>query len=145
VGGYTIREPRWRTDVSLELRQGIDIFDASRSCRILADCLPPNIGISNVRADPTAFVARLKANAEFRPAPHFTVAIAPVLQLAGGSLLPYEQISFGNYTVGRGLDPGILQGDGGFGSSFELRYGSLFPTKRDGFAFADLRLAATNA
>ena len=135
VGGYTIREPRWRTDVSLELRQGIDIFDASRSCRILADCLPPNIGISNVRADPTAFVARLRANAEFRPAPHFTVAIAPVLQLAGGSLLPYEQISFGNYTVGRGLDPGILQGDGGFGSSFELRYGSLFPTKRDGFAF----------
>jgi hemolysin activation/secretion protein len=135
IGGYTIREPRWHTDVSLELRQGIDVFDASHDCSNLVDCLPPNVGISNVRADPTAFVARLKASAEFRPEPHFTIAIAPVLQIASSPLLPYEQISFGNYTVGRGLDPGILQGDGGFGSSVELRYGSLLPKKRDGLAF----------
>jgi hemolysin activation/secretion protein len=135
IGGYTIREPRWHTDVSLELRQGIDVLDASHDCSNVADCLPPNVGISNVRADPTAFVARLHANAEFRPMPHFTIAIAPVLQLASNALLPYEQISFGNYTIGRGLDPGIVQGDGGFGSSLELRYGSLLPQKRDGLAF----------
>lgn len=135
IGGYSTFEPRWHTDVSLELRQGIDVFDASRGCRNLANCLPPHIGISNFRADPTAFVARLQAHAEFRPVPHFTIAIAPVLQVAGSSLLPYEQISFGNYTVGRGLDPGVVQGDGGFGSSFELRYGSMLPKKRDGFAF----------
>jgi hemolysin activation/secretion protein len=134
IGGYTIREPRWHTDVSLELRQGIDLFNASPSCSNLADCLPPNVGISNVRADPTAFVARLQASAEFRPMPHFTIAVAPVLQVTGSSLLPYERISFGNYTVGRGLDPGIVQGDGGFGSSFEMRYGSLLPKKRDGVA-----------
>ncbi len=135
IGGYSTLEPLWHTDVSLELRQGIDVFNASHDCSNLADCLPPNVGISNVTADPTAFVARLQAHAEFRPEPHFTIAVAPVLQLTGSSLLPYEQISFGSYTVGRGLDPGILQGDGGFGSSFELRYGSLLPRKRNGLAF----------
>ena len=146
IGGYTIREPRWHTDVSLELRQGIDVLNASPDCSNLADCLPPHVGISNVRADPTAFVARLHASAEFRPMPQFTIAVAPVLQLAGSALLPYEQISFGNYTIGRGLDPGIVQGDGGFGSSFELRFGSLLPKKRDGvalepFAFLDYATA----
>jgi len=135
IGGYSTREPRWHTDVSLELRQGIDVFNASRDCRNLANCLPPHVGISNVRADPTAFVARLEAHAEFRPEPLLTLAIAPVLQVSASALLPYEQISFGNYTIGRGLDPGTLQGDGGFGSSFELRYGSLLPRKRDGLAF----------
>lgn len=146
IGGYSIGRPRWHTDVSLELRQGIDVFNASHDCHVLADCLPPHVGISNVRADPTAFVARLRASAEFRPEPNFTVAIAPELQVASGALLPYEQISFGNYTIGRGLDPGIVQGDGGFGTSFELRYGSVLPKKRDGlglepFAFLDYATA----
>ena len=34
----------------------------------------------------------------------------------------------GNYTVGRGYDPGTLLGDRGIGAQFELRFGSIIPT-----------------
>jgi hemolysin activation/secretion protein len=135
AGGYTLREPRWRSAVELELRQGIDALGASRACNPLTNCLPPHVGLSNFAADPTAFVARLQGTFEYRPLPHLTLAAAPVLQLADSPLLSYEQISFGNYTIGRGLDPGVVLGDDGIGTSIELRYGSLFPRKRDGFAF----------
>jgi hemolysin activation/secretion protein len=135
AGGYTLREPHWRSAVELELRQGIDALGASPDCTPLTNCLPPHVGLSNLAADPTAFVARLQGAFEYRPLPHVTLAAAPVVQLAGSALLSYEQISFGNYTVGRGLDPGIMLGDDGIGTSIELRYGSLFPRKKDGFAF----------
>lgn len=135
IGGYTSREPRWRSAAQLELRQGIDAFGASTDCDPVAVCLPPNVGLSNLSADPTAFVARLQGSFEFRPAPHLTLAIAPLAQFAGSALLSYEQISFGSYTVGRGLDPGAVLGDDGIGTSIELRYGSLFPRKANGFAF----------
>jgi hemolysin activation/secretion protein len=135
IGGYSSREPRWRSAADLELRQGIGIFGASPACNPLAVCLPPNVGLSNLAADPKAFVALLQGTFEYRPVPHLTVAISPVAQIAGSALLSYEQISFGSYTVGRGLDPGAVLGDDGIGTSIELRYGSLFPRKRDGFAF----------
>ena len=77
----------------------------------------------------------MEGRGEFRPVPHLTLAIKEVLQLSHEALLPYEQISFGNYTIGRGLDPGAVQGDSGFGVSLEMRYGSLYPERRDGFAF----------
>lgn len=133
--GYTLREPRWRSAIDLELRKGIDALGASPSCDPIANCLPPHVGLSKFNADPTAFVARLQATFEYRPAPHLTLAVAPVAQLAGSPLLSYEQISFGNYTIGRGLDPGIVLGDDAIGSSFEVRYGSLFPRKKNAFAF----------
>lgn len=135
IGGYTSREPRWRSAAELELRQGIDAFGGSPACNPVAVCLPPNVGLSNLSADPTAFVARLRATFEYRPLPHLTVAIAPLAQIAGSALLSYEQISFGSYTIGRGLDPGVVLGDDGIGTSVELRYGSLFPRKRNGLAF----------
>ena len=135
AGGYTSREPRWRGAAQLELRQGIDALGASPACDPVAVCLPPNVGLSNLSADPTAFVARLQGVFEFRPIPRLTLAVSPVAQVAGSALLSYEQISFGSYTVGRGLDPGVVLGDDGIGTSIELRYGSLFPQKRNGLAF----------
>jgi hemolysin activation/secretion protein len=135
AGGYTLREPRWRSAVEIELRQGINAFGAGDACNPIANCLPPHLGLSNFAADPTAFVARAQGTFEYRPLPHLTLALAPVVQIAGSPLLSYEQISFGNYTVGRGLDPGVVLGDDGIGSSIELRYGSLFPRRRDAFAF----------
>jgi len=135
VGGYTSREARWRSAAQLELRQGIDALGASPACNPVAICLPPNVGLSNLSADPTAFVARFQGVFEYRPVPRLTLAVSPVAQLAGSPLLSYEQISFGSYTVGRGLDPGVVLGDDGIGTSVELRYGSLFPRQRNGFAF----------
>ena len=135
TGGYTMREPRWRSAVGLELRQGIDALGASSDCDPIAACLPPHVGLSNFSADPTAFVARLQGTFEFRPLPRVTVAISPLAQISGSALLSYEQVSFGSYTIGRGLDPGVVLGDDGIGTSIELRYGSLFPQQRQGVAF----------
>jgi hemolysin activation/secretion protein len=135
TNGFSAREPRWRGALSLELRQGIDGLGASSDCRPLADCLPPNVPISNFAADPSSFVARLQGSAEVRLTPLLTFAAAPMAQISDGPLLSYEQASFGNYTVGRGFDPGVAIGDRAVGASYELRYGSLFPPDPDAFAF----------
>ena len=46
-------------------------------------------------------------------------------QYSSSNLLPYEQISLGGLTVGRGYDPAALLGDKGYSGAFELRYGPL--------------------
>lgn len=133
--GFSPAEPQWRSALSFELRQGLGIFGASHDCSVLADCLPPNVPISNVLADPRALVARIEGTMEFRPARQVTLAVSPLVQVADHALLAYEQASFGNYTIGRGLDPGIVVGDDAMGASFELRAGTRYPSARGGFAF----------
>jgi hemolysin activation/secretion protein len=56
--------------------------------------------------------------------------------------LSFEEFSAGNYTVGRGYDPGALLGDSGFGTQAEIRYGSRVPLSArkpavEGYAFWD--------
>lgn len=121
-GGYSAAEPRWRLGAQVEARHGLDALGAS--CPI-TQCPTPNVPMSSRFADPSAFVLRGQATAEFRPVPNVTLAVSPRAQYSPDTLLSYEQFSVGNYTVGRGLDPGTLLGDSGLGSSFELRYGSL--------------------
>lgn len=43
-------------------------------------------------------------------------------QYAEQPLMPYEQISLGDLSVGRGYDPAVVLGDSGAGASFDLRY-----------------------
>lgn len=142
AGGFTPGEPRWRAGSSLELRQGLGILGASRDCAVVARCLPPNVPISNALADPRSFVVRFEGRYEFRPAPRVTLAVAPLAQWSDGPLLAYEQASLGNYTIGRGLDPGVALGDHAIGAAIELRAGSRMP-RGDGrialepFAFLD--------
>jgi hemolysin activation/secretion protein len=143
VGGFSALEPRWRTALSLELRQGLGSFGASKDCRPLADCLAPNVPISNFAADPSSFVARLEGLLEVRPVPLLTLAVAPLAQISDGPLLSYEQASLGNYTIGRGFDPGVALGDRAVGAAYEVRYGSLFPREANAlalepFVFLDL-------
>jgi hemolysin activation/secretion protein len=135
AGGFSASEPRWRSAMSLELRKGLGIFGASEDCSVISRCLPPNVPISNALADPRAFVARLDGVVEFRPARRVTLALSPLVQVADNGLLAYEQASFGNYTIGRGLDPGVMVGDDAVGASFEVRAGSRHPGARGGFAF----------
>lgn len=132
--GFSTLEPRWRSVASLELRQGIDGLGASDRCVPLSNCLPPNVPISNFAADPSSFVARLNGQFEFRPARRFTLSVAPMAQISDGPLLSYEQASLGNYTVGRGLEPGVALGDSALGAAFELRYGSIYPRRARAFA-----------
>lgn len=48
--------------------------------------------------------------------------------------MSFEEFSAGNYTVGRGYDPGTLLGDNGLGFQAELRFGRIIPRSADAIA-----------
>jgi hemolysin activation/secretion protein len=129
INGFSLGQPHWRVAGGIELRQGLDL-DASDRCQPRQICL-----LSRSAADPTAFVARATGLVEYRPRPNLTFSIAPRMQYAPNSLVSYEQFSVGNFTAGRGYDPGALTGDSGLGFQSEVRLGSLLPRTIDGFAF----------
>jgi hemolysin activation/secretion protein len=136
-------EPRWRLGGSLELRKGTAMFGASKGCGAsglgcpLGSVLPSDPG-----ADPQAFVVRFRGVAELRPSRLFAIALMPRAQYSAQSLLAFEKFSLGNYTVGRGYDPGVVTGDRGIGLGAEVRIGSLVPSSPGAlsiqpFAFID--------
>jgi hemolysin activation/secretion protein len=68
--------------------------------------------------------------------------LSPRAQYSADPLLSYEEISAGNYSFGRGYDPGTIIGDSGIGVQAEIRYGSIMPKGPDAiaiqpFVFAD--------
>jgi hemolysin activation/secretion protein len=74
--------------------------------------------------------------------PKLTFALGLRAQYAWQPLLSFEDFSAGNYTVGRGYDPGALLGDRGYGTQLELRYGSRIPVSAqrpavEGYVFWD--------
>ena len=124
--GFSVAEPVWRAVASVELRHGLDIFDASRRCG--SACLASTrVPTSRIGADPTAGIARANFYGEFRPAPRVTFALDVRGQYSSKSLLSFEQFSAGNFNIGRGYDPGTLLGDRGIAASSELRLGSVLP------------------
>ncbi len=128
-GGYSPSEPKWSARMNLELRQGFGFLGASNGCGPTgAACFGPGaIAISRVEADPSAMVLRGEAELAWRPLPSFAVVVAPRAQYSSRALLSYEEFSAGNFTVGRGYDPGTLTGDSGVAVSTELRLGSAIP------------------
>ncbi|MEL6531275.1 MAG: ShlB/FhaC/HecB family hemolysin secretion/activation protein, partial [Pseudomonadota bacterium] len=136
-GGYSAVEPKVSYYASLELRQGIGGLGASPSCGpAFANCtgagvVPP----SRLDADPSGFLVRGETGITYRPTPLLGVSARTRFQYSPDPLLGYEQYSGGNFTVGRGYDPGAIIGDKGFGAQFEAFYGSLAPSSPDGFAF----------
>jgi hemolysin activation/secretion protein len=127
--GRSFAEPFWRFNSLLEFRQGLDIFDATEPCGPLgANCLGPgDVPPSRLEGRAVATVVRLNGYGEFRPVRRFTLSLGARGQYSWRPLLSFEEFSAGNYTVGRGYDPGSLLGDRGFGTQLELRYGSLVP------------------
>lgn len=123
--GYSVAQPRWRAAGSLEMRKGLHILGASDKGDVL---------LSRPGADPSAFLVRFAGTAEYRPIPLITFALSPRAQYAANPLLSYEQFSGGNFTVGRGYDPGSVIGDSGLGFQLEGRYGSLSPSSRSDLA-----------
>ena len=124
--GFSLAEPQWRANAILELRQGMHILGATHDCGPTgADCLglgdvPP----SRLEGRSDATVLRYTMYGEVRPVPKLTLALGARAQYAWKPLLSFEEFSAGNYTAGRGYDPGALLGDKGFGSQAEIRYGS---------------------
>lgn len=131
------RAPRWRASGSLEFRHGLDIFDASKPLSKRNG----RTGPSRANADPTASVIRASASLEYRFG-RLTFAMQPRLQYAFDPVLSFEEYTGGNFSIGRGYDPGAITGDDGIGSSFELRYPTIAPFPRlnlavQPFAFYD--------
>lgn len=142
--GFSASEPPWHFTALAELRQGIHGLGASGDCGPAGiDCLngsevPP----SRIEGKSNATILRYTAYGEFRPVPRLTFSLGARGQYAWKPLLSFEEFSAGNYTVGRGYDPGALLGDKGFGTQVEIRYGSRIPlsAKRaafEGYAFWD--------
>jgi len=133
---YTPAEPLWRLGFSAEARQGLGILGASAGCGPgLARCLVPNaVPPIRLEGDPTATVLRGNFYGEYRPIPRLTFAFDLRGQYSANPLFSFEEFSAGNYTAGRGYDPGALLGDSGVGVQAEIRYGSAFPRRPDRFA-----------
>jgi hemolysin activation/secretion protein len=139
VHGFSGGEPRWRVAGSLEVRKGLNILGASDDCgpAPYAACpgSPGRTPLSRIQANPDAAVIRFSGTAEFRPVPDIAVAVSPRAQYSGSSLVNYEQFAGGNFTVGRGYDPGAIIGDSGVGFTTELRLGALSPHSRSDIAW----------
>ena len=138
--GFSLSEPRWHFAELVELRKGFHILGASDFCGSLtSNCdVPP----SRLEGHSDAAVVRSTTIGEFRPIPRLTFALAVLGQYSWKPLLSFEQFSAGNYTVGRGYDPGALIGDKGIGTQAEVRFGSRTPQAAnrvavEGYAFWD--------
>lgn len=135
--GYSPSEPQWSLGASVEARQGVNFLGASNDCGPGGGAcfLPGAVPLTRIEAKPDAFLVRANAQAEWRPTKLFTLSLAPRAQWASDPLVAYEEFSGGNFTVGRGFDPGTIIGDKGVAVSAEARYGSFVPANRKAFAF----------
>jgi hemolysin activation/secretion protein len=141
---FSKAEPPWHFTGQLEVRQGIDGLGATHDCGPLGiNCLGVGkVAPSRLEGQADATVLRLTSYGEYRPIPKVTFALGLRAQYSGKALLSFEDFSAGNYTVGRGYDPGALLGDRGWGTQLELRYGSRVPVSAtrpaiEGYVFWD--------
>ncbi len=132
IGGYSAGEPRWRVGGAFELRQGLDVLHATGRCTP-AGCA--TVTPSDPQARPRGTIVRASAQLDWRALPNIAFSLSPQAQYAHAPLLSYERFSGGNYTIGRGYDPGAVIGDSGGGLAAEVRYGSLAPRGPNALAF----------
>lgn len=134
--GFSPSEPRWAVSTALEARQGVRFLGGSDDCGPggVTCFLPGAVPLTRVDGKPDAFLIRANALAEWRPQKLFTLSAAPRAQWASDPLLAYEEFSGGNFTIGRGFDPGTIIGDSGIGVALEARYGSFVPANTKAFA-----------
>ncbi|MFC0306290.1 ShlB/FhaC/HecB family hemolysin secretion/activation protein [Rhizorhabdus histidinilytica] len=133
------RAPTWRASGSLEFRQGLDLFDASPRPRFPLPLVRP----ARTDGDPTSSLIRGSAAIEYNLGKGFWFAALPRFQYAFDPLFSFEEFSAGNYSIGRGYDPGTIIGDSGLGSGFELRLPRFQPLEKthlavQPFVFTDL-------
>jgi hemolysin activation/secretion protein len=149
--GFTAAEPPWHFTTLFELRQGLHALGATRDCGPTGvNCLlPGRVPPSQLLGESDATVLRYTGYGEYRPVPKITVSLGARAQYSWQPLFSFEEFSAGNYTVGRGYDPGALLGDMGFGTQAELRYGSRIPRSArtaavEGYAWWDHALVRSH-
>ncbi len=123
------REPAWLIEAGAELRQGISGLGSSRGCGpALAGCVGPGlVPPARLEGVPDATIVRARLAAQARPTPNITFFLGATAQYSGDPLFSFEEFSAGNYTAGRGYDPGTIIGDRGVGLQAEIRFGRLDP------------------
>jgi hemolysin activation/secretion protein len=130
TGGYSATEPFWHVGGTVTARRGLNILKST------PDCGPPpyklcKVSLGRIDGRPDAWVVRSNMVFELRPTPLITLALSPRGQYSWKPLVSFEEISGGNYTIGRAYDPGVISGDRGIGFQAELRYGHIVPRSRD--------------
>lgn len=119
------RAPRYQASASIEFRQGFDIFGANSVC-IGPQCPADQINPGRIDGEPTSSVIRASGNLELAVTPKFAIAFKPRAQLSlNGGLFGFEEFSAGNFSVGRGYDPGTIIGDSGYAMTTEARTSTL--------------------
>jgi hemolysin activation/secretion protein len=104
------------TSGAVSLRKGVDVFGASDA----GDPL-----LTRAFGKPDAWVLRAQGGGDVAISDRLTAQVRMQAQYADDQLMPYEQISLGGLTVGRGYDPAALLGDKGISAAAEVRYGPL--------------------
>lgn len=137
--------PRYRVGGAAELRKGVDIFGASDPCD--ATCGPGGrVPLGRIDGDPQATLVRAQAEGEAAIGDDLSVYIRAQGQVAFDRLVGFEEFSGGNFTIGRGYDPGTIGGEEGLGLQTELRGPRYAPFKDKSislqpFAFSDVAWA----
>lgn len=101
---------------SLGVRKGLSLLGGSET---------GDLGLTRALGKPEAWVLRAQGGADVVFNDRLSGMLRAQAQYSGSSLLPYEQISLGGLTVGRGYDPAALLGDKGISAAAEVRYGPL--------------------
>ena len=120
------RIPRWRYSLTGEIRKGLDIFGASDGC--VGTACVGFVPTSRIDGEATAMLVRGAGEFELALGTEAALSVSPRAQYAFDRLLSFEEYTIGNYTIGRGYDPGAVTGDSGIGAAFELRGPRLKPT-----------------
>jgi hemolysin activation/secretion protein len=113
----------WRLAGDVELRRGIDVLGSTPNCVVqLALCtsagyVPPSIPRSN----PAATVLRVHGAGDWHPLRDVVFSLDARGQWASGSTVAFEQMALGNFTAGRGYNPGALTGDSGIAFQAEAK------------------------
>jgi len=104
------------TSGSLTVRKGLSGLGASEAGSSF---------LTRSLAKPDAWLMRMAGGVDAPVVGRVSADVRVQAQYANKPLMPYEQISLGNLSIGRGYDPAAVLGDSGASGSFELHYNGL--------------------
>jgi len=103
---------------AVSFRKGVSGLGASRQGSAL---LTRNL------SQPDAWLVRGQGSAETSLTDRLSAAVRVQAQYTDDRLSPYEQLSLGDLSVGRGYDPAAVLGDSGAAAAIDVRYGPFQP------------------
>lgn len=111
---YVATDPLGRTDVNLELVQGLDAFGASHN---------DDLRLTRIDGRPQFIKLRIDAAHLQRLASQWSLLFSAAAQIADGALVSSEEFGAGGARFGRGYDYSEITGDSAVAGTVELRHG----------------------